>query len=75
MSISSVMSAGMQGIQSGVNRTDSASGRIALGLGDDSSGMANAMVGLKMGEIQVKAAANVVKTGDEMLGTLINIRA
>lgn len=74
MSISSVMSLGMQGIQAGINRSEVAAGRIA-GAGDiESWDLASSMVGLKSSEIQVKASASVVKTGDQILGTLIDIR-
>lgn len=76
MSISSVLSSGFQGIQTGIGRTDQAGARIAgLGANIDSGNLAPPLIDLKVGEFQVKAAAEVVKTGDQMLGTLINIRA
>lgn len=76
MSISSIMSSGLQSMQASINRAGSASSRIAgFGLDTDSGNMAASMVGLRQGENGVKIAANVIKTGDELLGTLIDIRA
>jgi hypothetical protein len=37
--------------------------------------LTQAVVDLKVGEQQVQASAAVVKTADEMMGTLINIKA
>jgi hypothetical protein len=70
MSISSILSTGVQYMQAGINRTAVAAG----GLNVESSEFANKMVAMRQGEIDVKAAANVIKTGDEMLGTIIDIR-
>ncbi len=75
MSISSVLSSGLQGVQTGMSITDRAGGRISSMTGvDDSTQMADAMVALREGELQVKLSADVIKVGDEMLGTLIDIR-
>lgn len=63
-------------MQAGINRTSSASSRIAgFGAATDSGDMAAGMVGLRQGAIDVKAAANIIKAGDEMMGTLIDLRA
>ena len=70
MSISSILSSGVQSLQAGINRTTIA----GSGLNVESSEFANKMVAMRQGEIDVKAAANVIKTGDEMLGTIIDIR-
>lgn len=70
MSISSILSSGMQGMQAAINRTNVASSRIAA----DGSDMATNIVGLHQGEIDAKIAADVIKTGDEILGTIINTR-
>lgn len=70
MSISSILSSGLQGLQSGINRTAIPGGRIAAGSDD----LARDMVAMRQGEIDVKAAANVIKTGDQILGTLLDIR-
>lgn len=76
MSISSVISIGLQGVQAGINRTDAASGRIAgLNQATDSASAADSMVELLQGSNEVKMSANVIKTGDEILGTLIDMMA
>ena len=73
MTISSIMSSGMQSMQAGISRTAIAAGQIA-GLGTQDQNIARNMVELGLGAIDAKAAANVIKTGDEMLGTIIDIR-
>ena len=83
MSVSSILSygmqsmqAGMQSMQAGMNRSAIAGTRIAgFGSSSDNSAMASSMVELSRGAIDAKAAANVIKTGDAMLGTLVNLRA
>ncbi len=75
MSISSILPSGLQSMQAAINRTDIASSRIAgFGLNTDSGAMAANMVELMQGSNDAKVAANIIKTGDEMLGTLIDIR-
>lgn len=71
MSISAILNNGMQGLQASVNRTAIA----GSGLNSETSDFAARMVALRQGEIDAKAAANVIKTGDEILGTLLDIRA
>jgi len=76
MSISSTISIGLQGVQAGINRTDAASSRIAgFNLATDSSGAAGSMVDLLQGSNEVKMSANVIKVGDQILGTLIDMKA
>lgn len=76
MSISSIVSSGLQSMQASINRTEITAGRIAgFGLDTDSGNMVASMVGLLQGANDAKVAANVIKTGDEMLGTLIDLRA
>lgn len=70
MSISSIVSAGMQSMQASINRTAIA----GSGLNVENGDLAAKMVAMRQGEIEAKAAANVIKTGDEILGTLIDIR-
>ncbi|MGE5470073.1 MAG: hypothetical protein ACM3X0_04665 [Bacteroidota bacterium] len=75
MSISSILSSGMQSLQASMNRTAAAGSRIAgFGAAADNSDLAASMVALRQGAIDAKIAANVIKTGDEMLGTMINLR-
>lgn len=71
MSTSSILNVGMQGMQASINRTAIA----GSGLNVENDDMAAKMVAMRQGEIDAKAAANVIKTGDEILGALIDIRA
>jgi flagellar hook-associated protein FlgK len=71
MSINSVLNTGMQGLQAGMNRTSIAAGRINV----EDSNFADATVGMAQGAIESKASLNVIKAADEILGTLIDIRA
>lgn len=70
MSISSIMSSGLQNLQASINRTTIA----GSGLNVESDEFAGKMVAMRQGEIEAKAAANVIKTGDQILGTIIDIR-
>ncbi|MCG2577400.1 hypothetical protein LZ012_10385 [Dechloromonas sp. XY25] len=70
MSISSILSSGMQSMQASINRTAIA----GSGLNTENGDLARKMVSMQQGEIESKAAANVIKTGDQILGTLIDIR-
>lgn len=70
MTINALFLAGMQSLQSGLNRTAIAS----TGLNVERDDFANRMVALRQGEIEAKAAANVIRTADEMLGTIIDVR-
>lgn len=72
MSISSILSSGMQSMQASINRTAIAGSRLSA---EESDALANNMVAMNQGSINAKAAANVIKTGDEMLGTMIDLRA
>lgn len=70
MSISSILSSGMQSLQASINRTAIAGSGLYVENGD----LAAKIVAMRQGEIEAKAAANVIKTGDQILGTLIDIR-
>lgn len=70
MSISSVISTGMQNMQASINRTAIAGTNLNVENGD----FAAKMVAMQQGAIEAKAAANVIRTGDEILGTIIDIR-
>lgn len=77
MSIGSALALGAQGIQAGMNRTAIAAGRIAGGVGGgfaNDPDAASLMVGLQQGAIETRASAAVVKSVDQMLGTLIDLR-
>lgn len=70
MSISSILSTGMQSMQASTNRTAIASSSLNV----EDSEFARKMVAMRQGEIEAKAAANVIKTGDQILGSIIDIR-
>lgn len=76
MAIGSVLSAGLQGIRAGIDRSDRASEQIA-GFGSilENGDAAASMIELKVSEIQVKASASVVRTANQLLGTLVDIKA
>jgi hypothetical protein len=74
MSISNAIGVGLQGMQNGLNRVDLAGARIAFGPVDAAQLAKNAVAQMEAAH-EVKASANVVKAADEMLGTLLDIRA
>jgi hypothetical protein len=57
-------------MQAGITRTTIAGSSLNV----ENDDFAGKMVALRQGEIEAKAAANVIKTGDQILGTLIDIR-
>jgi glutamine synthetase len=81
--VDSVLSAGLQGIQSGVNAARQAAEDIgratttATSTDNDevAEDITEAAVELKISERQVQASATVVKTADEVLGTLLDTSA
>jgi len=76
MSINAVLATGIQGVQRGFAQANRAGGEIAgLAGRGDASDLAKPLVELKASEIQVKASADVIKTADDTIGTLIDIRA
>jgi hypothetical protein len=78
MSISapSVLSSGLQGLQTGLNKANQAAGQIARsGTTEPNGDLASSIVDLKSSELQVKASAAVIKTADDLLGTLIDTTA
>lgn len=73
---SSVLSSGIQGLQAGIGRANQAAGQIArAGTSADGGDLATSLVDLKSSEQQVSASAKVIKTADDMLGTLIDTLA
>ena len=84
--VDSVLSVGLQGVQNGLATTYQAAQDIASATTTEKSkdapngrdvtaDITTAVVELKVGEHQVKASAAVIKTADEMMGTLIDIKA
>ncbi|PJG58786.1 flagellar basal body rod C-terminal domain-containing protein [Aeromonas cavernicola] len=76
MRIDSAFNAGVQGFQRAENMADSASNQIAqLGTSNGSKvQVTDELVNLKVAEIQSGAAAKVIQTAGDMMGTLIDIR-
>jgi flagellar hook protein FlgE len=83
--ISSMLQTGLSGVLDGLRRMDKAAGQIARS-GDieplektdvraDTTDIAEPLLELKLYERNVNASANVVKTADEVLGTLMDIKA
>lgn len=70
ISISSIMASGMQSLQASINRTAIAGSSINA----ENDDFAVKMAAMRQGEIKAKAAANVIMTGDQILGTIIDIR-
>jgi len=76
MSFSAILSSGMQSMQASLNRTAIAGSQISgMGKDTDNAEMAASMVGLRQANIDAKAAANVIKAADGMLGTMLDLRA
>lgn len=80
--ISNTLGIGIQGIQDGVRGMDNAARQIARGGVDGprgtatgSGGLLEPIVDLKLYQRSVEASAQVVKTADETLGTLLDIMA
>jgi len=78
MSVGSVMGAGLQGIQNGMeglqkNATDIAN--FATEDNADAVDLAESMVDMKLNELQVKASSQVLQVAGETIGTLLDIRA
>ncbi len=82
MIISNMLATGVQGVQDGLAGMDNAARKIARGGTDGpqgsagtSSGLVEPMVDLKLYQRSVEASAQVVKTADETLGSLLDIMA
>ncbi|MBK8970293.1 MAG: flagellar biosynthesis protein FlgE [Hahellaceae bacterium] len=81
--ISGALQSGLGGIQEGMRRMEKAAGEIARAAQptnaenpeQKSGDLAEPLVELKLYENNVKASAKVVKTADEVLGTLLDIKA
>ena len=80
--ITNTLSIGIQGIQDGMVGMENAARKIARGGADGPQGTAEGagslvepIVDLKIYERSVEASAQVVKTADETLGTLLDIMA
>lgn len=72
MSVVNILSTGMRGLQSGIERSRSTP--TTFGSDIDTQALAERIVAQRQGEIQVKAAADVIAAGSSMLGSLIDLR-
>jgi len=80
--INNTLSLGIQGIQDGMAGMENAARKIARGGVDGPQGtaegagnLAEPIIEMRLYERSVEASAQVVKTADETLGTLLDIRA
>lgn len=87
--VDSVMASGLQGVQRGVNNAQQAAQNIAETTtqpreqsnnveragSDERPSLEESIVELKTSERQVEASAQVVKTADDLLGTIVDISA
>lgn len=80
--INNTLGIGIQGIQDGIVGMENAARKIARGGVDGPQGtaegtgnLAEPLIELNLYERSVQASAQVVKTADETLGTLLDIRA
>ncbi len=72
------MQNGLQGVQNGVRKASEAAQEIAQnGTTEplDTAQLAESIVELKEAEAQVKASAEVIRTEDDILGTLLDTSA
>lgn len=78
MNVNSVISVGYQGVQKGFNGLEENAQKVAS-LGVNSNGepssVVEPVVGLIENEALVKASISVIKTADELLGSIIDINA
>jgi len=76
MAVNSIANAGIQGINTGLRQATDAASRIAQpNLEQGLEQFTTAAVDLKSAEQQVQASAQVVKTADELVGTLLDTLA
>lgn len=69
--------AGLSALQSGQRRVDQAAAEIAGSSLPPASNLdlATSLTELKVGKTEAQAGAKVIETADEVLGTLVDIRA
>jgi hypothetical protein len=80
--INNTLGIGVQGVQDGMMGMENAARKIARGgvdgpqgSAEGAGGMIEPMIDLKLYERSVQASAQVVKTADETLGSLLDIMA
>lgn len=80
MSIGSVLNTGIQGVQTGVRGMEQAAQEIVQAGSSNSTNsgagdFVEPIMDLKLYENSVEASAKVIKTADEMIGTLLDTMA
>lgn len=79
MNVNTALSAGLQGIQQGINGVEKAAVEIVKAGSVDgprgSNDVVKPILDLKLYERSIEASAQVVKTADEVLGTLLDTLA
>ncbi len=76
MKISGAFTQAMLGVQRGVDGARENAGKIAqAGQTGDPAALVEPLVNLRFNEMQVQASAEVIKTVDEMLGSLLDEEA
>ncbi len=89
--MNNTLAAGLQGVHNGMSGMQDAAGRIAragttetasqngvdqpLRMENDNAGLAESIVDLRINQRGVEASTAVVRTADEMLGTLLDEKA
>ena len=80
--ISNTLGIGIQGVQEGLQGMEASARKIARGgvdgpqgSADGAGGLIEPIIDLKLYERRVQASAQIVKTADETLGTLLDISA
>lgn len=72
--VDSILRSGLTGLQTGFERSAQSADRITKAfLPDSTEDPVVPLIELKQASNQVKASAKVIKVGDEMLGTVLDI--
>lgn len=84
--VNNTLAAGLQGVQQGISGMQDAAGRIAragtataqpgeASQASDNGSLAESIIDLRINQRGVEASTAVVRTADEMLGTLLDEKA
>jgi hypothetical protein len=75
MDINNAMSTAVNGIRSGMNGLDRNTAEVARASKGEGGDIATPLVESKLNQLQVEANVNMVKTLDETLGSLLDVKA
>ena len=74
--VDSIVGIGLKGVLSGLERAAKAASEASQALSPNGSGdLVTPLVELKQAELQTKASAQVIKTGDELTQSVLDILA